>query len=150
MKPLHLLLAASVIDDLLFDIQCFVQTEGVMARVDQSEAECVIREWADDLVNTDEGICSLISEAKATGVVVNAVELHSVWRGERGKPRFVATIIFKGEEYWPCALSDAIVAKVEGTFLEARGRLTIDEHRVEECDFDQTNALAATEYWNSK
>ena len=121
-----------------------------MARVDATEAECAIREWAHDLVNADEGICSLIAEAKATAVGVDSVDVRSVWRGERGKPHFAATIVFKGEEYWSCVLSDAIIARVKGTFTETRAGLTVDQHTVEECDFDKTDALAANAYWDSQ
>src|SRR5262245_44626730 len=124
--------------------------ESAMARLEKADAERAITEWGYDLVNSNERICSLIAEAKATGVGLHDVEVRSVWRGERGKPHFAATITFKGEAYWPCVISDAIVAKVKGTFTETRGGLAVDEHVVEECDFDQTDALAADAYWGSK
>jgi hypothetical protein len=143
-------LDACAIDDVYYQVYRTPQKETAMARVDVTEAECAIREWAHDLVNADEGICSLIAEAKATAVGVDSVDVRSVWRGKRGNPHFAATIVFKGEEYWPCVLSDAIVASVKGTFTETRAGLTVDEHTVEECDFDKTDALAANAYWDSQ
>ena len=117
--------------------------------IDRYEAEDVLWNHGCELVNSDESVCSLISEATATGVGPDWVDVHSVWRGKGGVPQFLATIYFKGEDWWSSVLSDTIIAKVRGTFKETRNGLVVEACFVEECDFDQSHADAANAYWES-
>ena len=121
-----------------------------MALLQKSDAEKPVQDWAYDLVNTDESICARIAEAGATGVGLCDLQIHSVWRGERGKPNFSATLYFDGEDYWPSVLSDTIIAEVTGTFQESRSGLKVDHYVMGECDFDKRNADAANAYWEEK